>query len=1063
MTAAMSKARGRKKNQDLLTGHHAHSARTELLQLPRGASEADIQDRIAAWLRSENIDYQLQYRTQSGPIDIHLKHLRCIIEVKRRGRLEGRYGKAGGRSYGPTAPGSGSARSGGSESALDQVSRYIDSLRVYGSLDEGPGWRGVVTDGKQWWIWEWSDDKPGTNAVIVPGWDGRLLDMSTMESLRDEIARDGAAVPWAPDDPTDLFEPFIKSVRDVYNRHKPLPNTAIQKKLWLEQLKGGGRYPKPSDEDDLFVRHTLLILIARMVSGTRLGAKTNKRRMAVTSDRLLEGFVGWMSNAPSILDQLQSTIDRYDWQANQTDVMRTLYMGFIPIEHRRSYGEYYTPDWVAEKICLEVIDDRYITRQIRRFTNGEDVERVLDPACGSGTFLQHAGIRIRNSNPVRNARMKGRKLDEFIAGIVWGIDLHPVAVEMAVANMARMLHGIDPQRLHVYQGDSMLADTPTATLDGATGNSITLRSDGETLTLPRRFVGGRPDGITAFVSSAVAGSRLPPPLLNGLNSDEQDVMKRAHKAMTYIVERNGNGVWGWYIRNQSAPMLLADDGNIGRIVSNAPWVRFSEIKDKVRQKKIEDLSKETGVYVGDKMKTSLDISAVFVARCNSMYLVKNGRAGWVMPVTAIKGAGQWERLRTKYTGLIKAFWNLGTLPFPKQGQCCTLLYSNGGARKTPPSVLRLVCNGPRPDDHDGWVGVVSKIARLDGGNENGQVSKPVLTSKTSKPSAWLTGIKKPNPIARQGATILPNMLVRIRGGSDYVNKIRSKCGSGSGKEMVQVETEVSTKGVWRHLGTRNAIVPRSWLHNVIRGGDILPFTIPLPTLHIIPIDKDGKWLANRNKNAYWKDACSLYGANCGSGVHTPKTLEEQLDYHGKLSSQFPSNDWTVVYNKSGKRLYAAIANKGYIVPDTTYRVTCQSQAEANFLTAILNSDAIQCALCETQRSTRDYHTYFWRSIPIPRYDRDNTVHNTLSLLGAKARKEAASIYRQRKSGEKVTRQKVVAGLQSSGLARKIDNAVKNVLPAYVVMKHGLDVQGSSAASRRRRIGERDKRQQRLTS
>ena len=1059
--------------QDTLTLEHTHTARTNLLQLQQGAVEADIQDRIAAWLRSENVDYQLQYRTRTGPIDVHLKHLRCIIEVKRRERLEKGGTGAGG---GPMAPGTGSGKTGRGESALDQISRYVGSLAAHGSLDDGLNWRGVVTDGRRWWIWEWPKvGRDGSGAEIVHGWDGRQIDMASLDELRDEIARDDSAVlPWAPDNPTELFSPFIGQVRAAYNRNRALTNTTIQKKLWLEQLKGGGKYPDPEDEDDLFVRHTLLTVIARMVSGVRTNEakKKGKRRdgrsrSPSSADKLLEGYVGWLANAPYVLDQIQSVIDRHDWRANQTDVMRALYMGFIPIEQRKSYGEYYTPDWVAEKMCMEVIDDRYVARQVGRFLGGKSVEPILDPACGSGTFLHHAAMRLRNSKPVQVAGMDDDKVDDFVADMVWGLDLHPVAVEMAVANMARMLPRTDAQSLHVYQGDSLLADTPTATLDKATGDSITLRADGETLTLPRRFVEGRPNAIDDFVSTAVNGVQIPSRIMRGFNDDERGVMRMTHKRLKKIIELNGNGVWGWYIRNQSAPMLLADASRIGRIVSNAPWVRFNEIKDEERKKKLEELAKKTGVYAGKEMKTGLNVASVFVVRCNSMYLAKRGQAGWVIPDTAIDGAGQWESLRNKYGAAIKGFWDLGTIPFPDQAPCCTMLYRKGAVssgdgkseKANVPPVHTLVCHGPKPNEYDGWEGVASKVARLEL-NSGGEDSKAnlILVAGTKLPSAWMTGRKSQKPVARQGATLLPNMLVRVAD----MEAGKAEGGGGAGDSMVHVKTAPSIHGVWKNLDTRNATVPRSWIHNVILGGDILPFVVPFPTPHIIPIDGDGKWISDRARRGYWRDACKIYAAHCGIGKHTPKTLEGRLDYHSELTSQFPPDAHAVVYNKSGTRLYAAAVNRTNIVDDTTYRVPCRTRMEADFLACILNADAMQRVFCETKRSSRDYHTYFWRTVPIPRYDRTNADHVDLSALGARARKKAASLCTPKKDGVRATRPSVVAGLQSSGLAREIDVAVKKVLPAYVVMDHKL-VKKDKRAARRSHAVARDGNQTRLAA
>jgi type I restriction-modification system DNA methylase subunit len=54
-----------------------------------------------------------------------------------------------------------------------------------------------------------------------------------------------------------------------------------------------------------------------------------------------------------------------------------LYESVIAAEQRHKLGEYYTPDWLAERMVAEVVDAPL-------------EQRVLDPSCGSGTFLFHS-------------------------------------------------------------------------------------------------------------------------------------------------------------------------------------------------------------------------------------------------------------------------------------------------------------------------------------------------------------------------------------------------------------------------------------------------------------------------------------------------------------------------------------------------------------------------------------------------------------------------------------------------------------------------------------------------
>ena len=93
-----------------------------------------------------------------------------------------------------------------------------------------------------------------------------------------------------------------------------------------------------------------------------------------------------------------------------------LYESVITAPTRKRLGEYYTPDWLAERIVTTVIERPLETR-------------VLDPACGSGTFLFHAARRY-----LAAAEDAGRSLESALSGLtlhVLGMDLHPVAVTLA--------------------------------------------------------------------------------------------------------------------------------------------------------------------------------------------------------------------------------------------------------------------------------------------------------------------------------------------------------------------------------------------------------------------------------------------------------------------------------------------------------------------------------------------------------------------------------------------------------------------------------------------------------
>ena len=71
------------------------------------------------------------------------------------------------------------------------------------------------------------------------------------------------------------------------------------------------------------------------------------------------------------------------------DLLKQLYQNLMPKRLRHALGEYYTPDWLAELLLSRLHYD------------GKPEVRLLDPACGSGTFLVQAIKEYGDTRPTR--------------------------------------------------------------------------------------------------------------------------------------------------------------------------------------------------------------------------------------------------------------------------------------------------------------------------------------------------------------------------------------------------------------------------------------------------------------------------------------------------------------------------------------------------------------------------------------------------------------------------------------------------------------------------------------
>ena len=141
----------------------------------------------------------------------------------------------------------------------------------------------------------------------------------------------------------------------------------------------------------------------------------------------------------------------------------------------------------------------------------------------------------------------------------------------------------------------------------------------------------------------------------------------------------------------------------------------------------------------------------------------------------------------------------------------------------------------------------------------------------------------------------------------------------------------------------------------------------------------------------WQTVSRLWEQN---KAHTNKlNLLMQLDYFGKLSAQleWQRNSDTrpirVAYTKSGKPTAALLHDDSVIVAYTLYWIACKDIQEANYLLAIINSEALYESvtplMAKGQFGSRDLVKQIWK-LPIPAFNRRNPLHAAIARAGQAA-------------------------------------------------------------------------------
>ena len=211
------------------------------------------------------------------------------------------------------------------------------------------------------------------------------------------------------------------------------------------------------ENDPLWLQHTYLVIVAKCIAFAVLGLNEDDPARLLSGEALanaeingaVEGdFFDWIVADPDgakLVRRIMAHVRRFRLAEVESDVMKTLYKSLIDREQRHGLGEYYTPDWLAAKMTHHAV-----TAPLE--------QKVLDPACGSGTFLFHALRRFLEEAEAGDVVPARRALEA--TQHVAGMDIHPVAVIIArvtyLLGLAPVLSGrAGAISVPVYLGDAM--------------------------------------------------------------------------------------------------------------------------------------------------------------------------------------------------------------------------------------------------------------------------------------------------------------------------------------------------------------------------------------------------------------------------------------------------------------------------------------------------------------------------------------------------------------------------------------------------------------------------------
>ena len=131
------------------------------------------------------------------------------------------------------------------------------------------------------------------------------------------------------------------------------------------------------------------------------------------------------------IKELVNVLRRYDFSKLGYDVIGRIFERLIPQDERHNLGQYFTSPDVVDLIL--------------RFCLHHEDSKVLDPACGAGTFL----VRAYQHKKLMNQR----KRHEDILDTLWGNDIAKFPAHLATINLAINDLGVDKNYPNILQED----------------------------------------------------------------------------------------------------------------------------------------------------------------------------------------------------------------------------------------------------------------------------------------------------------------------------------------------------------------------------------------------------------------------------------------------------------------------------------------------------------------------------------------------------------------------------------------------------------------------------------
>jgi methylase of polypeptide subunit release factors len=831
---------------------------------------------------------------------------------------------------------------------------------------------------------------------------------------------------------------FIECFREMTTHYKDVKKfgqVQVSYEQWNKFLSVA--YGTFDGSETNFLIHTYLSIFSKMLAYTVVSNNDfikDETMLEIIDGKIFENyniknfvdtdFFYWIKNETSftklkkVFRLIAQEISTFDFANVDEDILKGVYQELIDLDTRHALGEYYTPDWLCERIVNEF--------------NFKSTNKILDPSCGSGSFLRAAIHRLKHLHP----NMSGEQL----TANVYGIDIHPLSVQIAKTTVLLSL-GVDiskstkPIHLNIIQANTLLAPDGVKDLFGGT---FEMSIDKQRYKLNTQIF----EVVQLFDEALYVCETVAEQTQNRKKESIEDfekILKKQHKnggitpqitesfykiylGLKEVKEKKRDSIWKFILQNLYKPYFLAD--KFDYVIGNPPWFTYSSIKNEEYQQVLNALAIKQNVKPkAEGTFPHLEIAAIFLSYCSSYFLKAEGEIAFVLPRSFFV-AKQHDNTRS---GLSKGFkltniWDFQSVsPLFRIPSCALFAKKVLNNRKNKEESLQLnqlpksglngkSFSGNLPKHNCNLVVAKPKLTELD--EKWFYVNQGNSTAFSNKKNKAQTKINPYKKLFKQGAIIVPRVFYFVDVAMAYPKGWEKDFDWRTDRTLVLKTAESikpDSKAPWKGIEYTGKI-ESEFIYRTALSRSILPFALYKPDLIVLPIiiekNNEGEKIIKLynalqikregylNANVWFENVERIWTYN-KTPLNKKYTSEQYINYQNKLTSQNLNAKYLVLYNSSAKDANATVLIRKdldleFIVESVSYVYYTNNLDEAYYLTSILNSSVPNLLMKDFQAKglfgARHVHKRIL-DIYYPKFDRKNELHNVLSQLSKAAHKK----------------------------------------------------------------------------